>query len=174
MWKDNEKIIEIYNKLNEGNMKFPCECPNCKSESAHIYFHKHTNKHCGVWVWCSECGAFAHMSSYAPSWWENPDFIDKNELCAEPQYLELRATDIDKWVNTLVPNKMSKAQESFIEDRFKVKFKVDIQGISSGTKGVLIVKNNLKMTSIQFVYDNGKVVNITISKEKLLEVIDVL
>jgi hypothetical protein len=77
-------------------------------------------------------------------------------------------------VNTLVPNKMSKEQESFIEDRFKVKFKVDIQGISSGTKGVLIVKNNLKTTSIQFVYDNGKVVDITISKEKLLEVIDVL
>ena len=173
MWLDNEKIIEIYNKLN-GNNKFPSECPNCKSESAHIYFHSHKENRCGVWVWCSECGAFAHMSSYTPSWWKNPVFINEDELCSEPTYLESKAVDIDKWVNKLISDKTSENQSALIEDRFNVKFKIDIQGIPSGTVGVLVVKNDFKTTITQFVRKNGETVEISLSNEELLKAVEVL
>ena len=174
MWFDNEKIIEIYNKLNIENVKFPYECPNCKSKAAHLYIHEHNDKNCGIWVWCSECGAFAHMSSHTPSWWKNPIFIDGDELCSEPSYLETKVLEIDEWVNKLVLTKTSEKQPGFIEDRFNVKFKVDIQGISSGTEGVLVVNNDFKTTTVKFVRKSGETIDILLSHEDLLQVIEIL
>ena len=171
MWHDNEKIIKIYNGLSKNN-KFPSECPNCKSESAHIYFHSHKVNHCGVWVWCSKCGAFAHMSSYTPNWWKNPVFINEDELCSEPTYLESKATEIDEWVNSLDVGKNIK--QSFIEDHFNVKLKVDIQGIPAGTKGVLVIKNNLEHTIVQFVYNSGETVDFSLPHEELLKSVEIL
>ena len=169
--ENREKIIEIYNDLSKNN-KFPSECPNCKSESAHIYFHSHKVNHCGVWVWCSKCGAFAHMSSYTPNWWKNPVFINEDELCSEPTYLESKATEIDEWVNSLDVGKNIK--QSFIEDHFNVKLKVDIQGIPAGTKGVLVIKNNLEHTIVQFVYNSGETVDFSLPHEELLKSVEIL
>lgn len=174
MWKDNENIIEVYNRLDEGKTGFPCKCPNCKRQSVHIYFHKYKENRCGIWVWCSKCGAFAHMSGYAPNWWKNPDFIDENELCADPRYLELKAKDIDNWVNSLAPTASIENHDTFIEDRFNAKLKIDIQGIPAGTEGVLVVKNNLKTTSVRFICKTGKIVELFLSREELLQAVEIL
>ena len=95
MWHDHDKIIEIYNKLSQGDARFPCECPNCRHKTTHIYIHAHNRDHCGIWIWCSECGAYAHMSGHTPTWWENPIFVDSYNLCSEPDYLETKTTEID-------------------------------------------------------------------------------
>lgn len=175
MWHNNDKITEIYNSFIEGGMKFPCECPACKSESAHVYIHSHDAHHCGIWVWCSKCGAYSHMSGQTPKRWENPAFIDKSELCSEPDYLETKAAEIDGWVNTLIPNKKTKAESPFvIEDRFNAKLKTEMQGIPAGTEGVIVVKNDFKTVTVQFIYEEGKVIELLLSQEELLQAVEVL
>ena len=155
MWKDSDKLVEIYNHFIEGGTKVPYECPECNSEAVHVYLHSHDSTHCGVWLWCSRCGAFAHMSGQVPKWWKNPIFIDGHELCAEPDYLEAHAVDIDEWVNSLIPTKKTKSYQPYvIEDRFNVIIKNDIQGILAGTRGVMVVKNDLETVKIQFVYED--------------------
>ena len=175
MWHDNDKIVEVYNRTTEGINKFPCECPACNCNSVHVYIHDHCDGHCGIWAWCSECGAFSHMSGQTPTWWKNPIFIDGHELCAEPDYLEAHAVNIDEWVNSLIPTKKTKSYQSYvIEDRFNVIIKNDIQGILAGTRGVMVVKNDLKTVKIQFVYEDGQVSDITLSQEELLQAVEVI
>ena len=175
MWHDNDKMVAIYNNITEDINKFPCECPECNSEAVHVYLHSHDSIHCGVWLWCSRCGAFAHMSGQVPKWWKNPIFINGHELCAEPDYLETHAVDIDEWVNSLIPTKKTKSYKPYvIEDRFNVIIKKDIQGILAGTRGVMVVKNDLETVKIQFVYEDRQVVDITISQEELLQAVEVL
>ena len=80
MWNDNDKIMGIFDKANEGGMQFPCQCPVCQKQSAHVYIHRHNDKHSGIWTWCNECGASVHLSGQTPSWWVNPDFVDADQL----------------------------------------------------------------------------------------------
>ena len=35
MWKDSDKLVEIYNHFIEGGTKVPYECPECNSEAVH-------------------------------------------------------------------------------------------------------------------------------------------
>ena len=175
MWHDHDKIIEIYNKLSQGDARFPCECPNCKHKTTHIYIHAHNRDHCGIWIWCSECGAYAHMSGHTPTWWENPIFVDSYNLCSEPDYLETKTTEIDEWVNSLIPHQKSCSRQALvIEDRYRVKLKTDIQGVLAGSEGILVVKNNLETTAVQFICDGGEVIDLLLSNEELLQAVEVL
>ena len=175
MWKDSDKLVEKYNCFVDGGAKVPFECPECNSKAVHIYIHSHDSNHCGIWIWCSECGAFAHMSGQTPTWWKNPVFIDGHQLCSEPDYLETQAIDIDEWVNALVPIKKTKSHQPYvIEDRFNVVIKTDIQGILAGTRGVMVVKNDLKAVKVQFIHEDGQAVDITISQEELLQAVEVI
>ena len=174
MWHDNDGIVQIYNTFIESKMAFPCECPECKSKSAHIYIHNHNDNRCGVWTWCSECGGYSHMSAQTPDWWKNPDFIDGEKLCSEPDYLETRATDIDEWVNDFNTCKKSKPRHTVIQDRFNVKLKTDIQGIPAGTKGVIVVKNDLKTITVQFICEGGAIIDILLPHDELLNVLEIL
>ena len=115
------------------------------------------------------------MSGQTPKRWENPAFIDKSELCSEPDYLETKAAEIDGWVNTLIPNKKTKAESPFvIEDRFNAKLKTEMQGIPAGTEGVIVVKNDFKTVTVQFIYEEGKVIELLLSQEELLQAVEVL
>ena len=115
------------------------------------------------------------MSGQTPTWWKNPVFINEHELHSEPDYLETQAVAIDEWINNLIPVKKTKSNQPFvIEDRFNVIIKNDIQGILAGTRGVMVVKNDLETVKIQFVYEDGQAVDITISQEELLQAIEVL
>ena len=175
MWKDSDKLVEAYSCFMEGGTKTPFECPECNRKAVHVYIHLHDSNHCGIWIWCSECGAFAHMSGQAPTWWKNPVFIDGHRLCSEPDYLETQAVKIDGWVNSLVPIEKRKPHQPYVlEDRFNVVIKTDIQGILAGTRGAMVVKNDLKAVKIQFVYEDGQAVDITVSQEKWLQAVEVL
>lgn len=175
MWHDNGRMVEIYSRISEEIDKIPCECPMCNCNTVHVYIQDHGNSHCGIWVWCSKCGAFSHMSGQTPNWWKNPVFIDDSELCSEPDYLDTKSTEIDEWVNTLVSNKKIKSQQPFvIEDRFNVITKKDIQGILVGTRGVIVVKNDFKEVKIQLICEDGQVIDIMLSQEELLQAVEVL
>ena len=110
------------------------------------------------------------MSGQTPTWWKKPVFINEHELCSEPDYLETQAIDIDEWVNSHVPIKKTKSHQPYVvEDRFNVVIKTDIQGILAGTRGVMVVKNDLKAVKVQFIHEDGQAVDITISQEELLQ-----
>lgn len=102
MWTDdNDKIMEIYNLALIPETVFPVKCPICGSSTGHIYIHRFDEKHGGIWVWCSECHSFGHMSGIIPDWWNNNDGVDENSLESEPYYLDKYAAMVDDWVNSL-------------------------------------------------------------------------
>lgn len=89
MWRDgNHKIEELYNNL-QGIKKFPTICPICKKDAAHIYMHiyEERTRRGGLWIWCSECHTFSHGSIYVPEYWRNCPLVEKERLCAVPDYL---------------------------------------------------------------------------------------
>ena len=103
MWKDDKDDIErIYTELKTIK-KFPATCPVCNKLNAHIYMHIYDNKtrRGGLWIWCSECHSFSHCSIYVPKFWENCDLIEKEKLCAIPDYLEKMISIIDAHVNNV-------------------------------------------------------------------------
>ena len=175
MWNDNDIIMGIFDKANEGGMQFPCQCPVCQRHSAHVYIHRHNDKHCGIWTWCNECGASAHLSGQTPSWWVNPDFVDADQLCSDPSYLDEMADKIDKWVNSLVPTKSTVSAVPFVmENRFDVVIKEELQGIPVGTAGTIVIQDSFKTMKIDFIGTDGKTVSIHESPERILQVVEVV
>lgn len=175
MWTDNDKIMTLFDKANTGETKFPCECPVCQKQSAHIYIHRHNDRHCGVWTWCSECRASSHMSGNTPAWWENPDFVDSSKLCSEPTYLDKMADGIDEWVNQISPKDNAESIAPFVmEDRFNVRLKEDLQGIPAGETGVIVVKNDFKTLTVEFITNDGLTIAIHESSTRLTEIVEVV
>lgn len=175
MWNDNDKIIEIFENCEDGKTKFPCFCPVCNSQSAHVYIHKHNDRHCGIWTWCSNCGATSHLSGNTPQWWKNPDFIDPAQLCADPEYLEQMKDRIDEWVNTIAPTDYVIPPKPFVmENRFDVILREELHGIPAGTSGVIVVKDDFKTLTITFISSDGKKINIQETPEELVKIIEVV
>ena len=101
-WNDeNDKIMEIIDALGKQKDVFPIKCPICGKTAGHIYMHRHDEEHGGIWVWCSHCRSYAHMSGTIPSSWKNAPFIDEECLSADPIVLDKNAASIDEWVNKL-------------------------------------------------------------------------
>ena len=45
MWNDNDRILSIFRNVEDGKSVYPCECPVCNTRNAHIYIHKHNDRH---------------------------------------------------------------------------------------------------------------------------------
>ena len=175
MWNDNEKIMGIFDKANEGGTQFPCKCPICQKHSAHVYIHRHNDKHCGIWTWCNECGASAHMSGETPVWWENPVFVDADKLCSDPSYLNEMTDKIDEWTNSLVPTEATETKRPFVmENRFNVVFNEKIQEIPAGANGVIVIRDDFRTVEIDFIGADGKAVHINATPEKLTQIVEVI
>ena len=175
MWNDNDKIIGIFDKANEGGVQFPCQCPICQKLSAHVYIHRHDDKHCGIWTWCNECCSSAHMSGTTPSWWVNPDFVDTNQLCSDPSYLDEISDRIDKWVNSLMPAKSAETSSQFVmKNRFGVVLKEELQGIPAGTAGTIVIRDSFKTMKIDFIGTDGKTIGINETPERILQAVEVV
>ena len=175
MWNDNDRIMEIFNKANEGGSQLPCECPVCHNRSAHIYIHRHNDQHCGIWTWCNECGASSHMSGETPAWWVNPDFVDESQLCSDPSYLDGLADTIDKWVNSLMPTENANAISPFVmEDKFEVVLRDNLQGLPAGATGTMVIRNDFKTMTIDFIGADRKKVRIHETPERLLQIVEVV
>ena len=104
MWKDdNDDIKKIYMDF-KNIKKFPTTCPICNKKNAHIYMHIYDNetRRGGLWIWCSECHSFSHSSVYVSKFWENCALIEKDELCAIPDYLDEMNSIIDAHVNDII------------------------------------------------------------------------
>lgn len=100
-WHDDETKFNGFFDIDADTV-FPKLCPICHTESGHIFYYQHGERHAGVWVWCSHCKAYSHGSYISPEWWKNPPFIRLDKLCHEPDYLEENAADVDKWINELL------------------------------------------------------------------------
>ena len=175
MWSDNDKITRVFDKAIAGGTQFPSQCPVCQNHSAHVYIHRHNDKHCGIWIWCNKCGASSHMSGETPAWWANPDFVDAAKLCSDPSYLNEMADEIDEWVNSLIPLETTETVSPFVmENRFHVVFKEDVQGIPSGTTGVIIIRDDFRTVKIDFIGTDGKTVCINETPEKLTQIVEVV
>lgn len=175
MFYDNDKITEILHTIEDGKTEYPCVCPACNSRNAHIFIYKHNEKHGGIWTWCSNCGAFSHMSGVAPKWWNNPDFVDSAMLCGEPDYLEQMKEKIDEWINSIIPKEKTKFSKPFImENRFNVILEEDLQGIPAGTSGSIVVKDDFKTMTIEFIAVGGKRIRIYEEPDSLLKKVKVI
>jgi len=175
MWNCNDKIMSVFDQLNEGALNIPYKCPVCGAHSGHIYIHKHDDKHCGIWIWCSSCGSYSHMSDETPIWWINPDFVDENQLCSEPEYLEIMKDTIDAWVYSIAPTEKVSISEPFImEDKFNVKLQEDLQGISAGTTGILVIKNDFKAIEFEFIDESGNSINLNVQPEKVKRIFEII
>lgn len=103
MWKDdNDKIMELYDGLLSRNMEFPSVCPVCGEKEGHVHVHAYDELHGGIWMWCSACRSYAHMSGIIPTWWKNSVITTEDDLISEPTYLEEKKEDIDRWVNNVI------------------------------------------------------------------------
>lgn len=168
MWNDNDKIIKVYNKAIEEKAHFPCLCPVCHNISAHVYIHRHSEDHCGIWTWCSACKATAHMSGKAPIWWKNPDFVELSQLCSDPTYLNNMADKIDEWANSLMHTKSSENNAPFVmKNRFRVVLKEKIDGIEAGTAGVIVIRDDFKTVRVDFITADGKTIRLNEAPEKI-------
>lgn len=58
--------------------------------------------HGTAWLWCGECGSYSHFSYFVPDWWENPEFIDADELDSFVDYPASHAGEIDAWNSKLL------------------------------------------------------------------------
>lgn len=175
MWNNNDKIMELFYQLNDEKNKFPCVCPICNNQAAHIYIHSHNEKHAGVWMWCSHCESSSHMSINTPNWWENPDFVDEEQLSCEPDYLESLAGKIDEWINNIpAKGNIDSNLAIVMENKFKVKFKKTCREIPAGTVGTIVVRDDFKSVKIEFIGSKGEVINIPNSYEDLTEIVDVI
>lgn len=175
MWFDNEKIMKIFDMVNDVKTYFPCACPICDKKSAHIYIHCHDDRHCGIWTWCSSCGSYAHMSGESPKWWKNPDFVDENQLYSEPEYLETISDKIDSWVNSIIPaEKVCFEKPLILENKFKVKALVNYQDIPAGAMGTLVIKDDFRKITIGFIDDKGKKINLQIQPDDVAGIFEVI
>lgn len=175
MWNDNSRIMRIFNKANEGGIQFPCKCPVCQNHSAHLYIHRHNDKHCGIWTWCNKCCSSSHMSGETPTWWVNPDFVDATQLCSDPSYLNEMADQIDEWVNSLAPAEDTKATTPFVmENRFRVVFKKNLHEIPAGTTGTIVIRDDFRTVRIDFIGTDGKIIHIDEMPEKLTQIVEVI
>ena len=69
MWDDsNDKIMEILDELESKECVFPVYCPVCGEKEGHLCIHRYDERHGGIWIWCSNCCAYSHMSGIIPDW----------------------------------------------------------------------------------------------------------
>lgn len=175
MWSNNDKLMEIFDMTNNGKTHFPFACPICNKEAAHVYIHSHDDRHCGIWAWCSSCGSYSHMSGESPNWWKNPDFVDTEQLCSEPDYLETLSDKIDTWINSILPDEKAFPENTLImENKFKVKLLVDCQDIPAGTTGTLVIRDDFRKITIDFINTEGEMINLKIQPNKVTSIFEVI
>ena len=115
------------------------------------------------------------MSGKSPKWWANPEFVDPTQLCGNPDYLDQIKERIDKWVNSVRPNEITKRDKPFVmENRFDVILKEDFHGMLSGTTGTIVVKDDFKSISVVFIGRDGEKTALNEPTERLLQVFEVV
>ena len=175
MWNNNDGIIKVADNINTSEKRFPCKCPVCGKTSAHIYIHDYDKRHCGIWTWCGACGSYSHMSGETPKWWKNPEFINTEQLCSEPEYLDKMSDKIDMWINDAALKGNRCSNEAFvIEDKFKVRLTEEYQEIKAGTIGTLIIRDDLKTMRISFANVKGDEIILDIQPERVKEIFEVI
>lgn len=103
MWKDdNDNIQKIWHRFIMKSDKYPCICPICGIQSAHIYLHRYKDNKGSAWMWFSECKNCSHGTVIISKWWCDDDFIDLAETASHPDYLESKKEFIDRYVNKIL------------------------------------------------------------------------
>ena len=115
------------------------------------------------------------MSGKTPKWWNNPDFIDSEQLCGDPEYLDQMKERIDEWINSIIPKELTTSSKPIIiENRFDVILKEELQGIPAETTGTIVIKDDFKAMTIDFIGIDGKTVRIHETPERILRIVKVV
>lgn len=92
-----------------------------------------------------------------------------------PEGLRAVSFQIDAWVNSIEPTKNTFPEKPFImENRFNVKSVVDFQGIPAGTVGTLVVQDDFRTVTIDFINEEGEKINLEIQPEKVTSVFEII
>ena len=82
---------------------------------------------------------------------------------------------LDDWINAIIPKEVTKSSKPFImENRFEVILEEDLQGIPAGTSGTIIVKDDFKTMTIDFIAVGGKRIRIHEEPDSLLKKVKVI
>ena len=65
-------------------------------------------------------------------------------------------------------------REGILENKFSVKSLVDFQGIPAGTVGTLVVQDDFRTVTINFINEEGEKINLEIQPEKVTSVFEVI
>ncbi len=105
-WNESDEMLTIAEAFWKGKPVFPMKCPVCSAPSGHVYMNRYADTdRGGMWVWCSECRAYVHVSSTIPVWWKNLTDVNQKNLCAgNAEELEQHAMAIDQMVNDRLKN----------------------------------------------------------------------
>lgn len=104
MWREDDRMVEVYASLGNEKGPFPRACPACGECHAHVLMHRPelSSPRGTVWTWCGSCGSYAHFGAVIPEWWENPGFVDEDRLDSFVDYPDGISTKIDEWANELL------------------------------------------------------------------------
>lgn len=82
---------------------------------------------------------------------------------------------LDDWINAIIPKEVTKFSKPFImENRFEVILEEDLKGIPAGTSGTIIVKDDFKTMTIDFIAVGGKRIRIHEEPDSLLKKVKVI
>lgn len=100
MWNDSMNMLKSFS-LNRLFSKQPDICPECGAAEKHtlLFRFDEEDDDGGVWMWCSKCHSYTHARAQIPPEWENPEFIDEEQLDDSVDYLESNKEKIDEWMN---------------------------------------------------------------------------
>ena len=104
MWREDDRMMEVYTALENDGSPFPRVCPACGQSHAHVLMHKFepSSPRGTVWAWCDSCGGYAHFDAVVPVWWDNPEFVNEDRLDSLVDYPDGMSGQIDRWINGLL------------------------------------------------------------------------
>lgn len=104
MWREDDRMMEVYTTLENDGGPFPRVCPACGQSHAHVLMHRFdpSSPRGTVWAWCDSCGGYEHFDALVPVWWSNPGFVDEDLLDSYVDYPDSICGQIDEWTNELL------------------------------------------------------------------------
>lgn len=101
-WTEHDKMLELVDYMSESILYPPFECPACHANHVHYYIDRNAGHRGTGWIWCDSCQGCAHFNYLVPDWWEDPSFIDREQLDSTIEYLHHHEKEIDRWVELLL------------------------------------------------------------------------
>ncbi len=104
MWNEEDKMMELVEDMEKACILSPTTCPVCGEAHTHYFMHRGEDQRGRgtAWIWCDACESYTHFAYFVPDWWENPDFVDIEQLDSSVEYPHSIEGEIDDWIKRLL------------------------------------------------------------------------